>query len=275
MVAEEATFDSKDDVTIFYRRWEPEGAPKAVVVICHGFNSHSGQYGWTAEQLVASGYAVYAADLRGRGRSEGERFYVENVADYVADVGGMIAIAKGAHPGLKLFLFGHSAGGVTSASYVLDHQAEIDGFICESFAFQVPAPGFALAAITGLSHIAPRLGVLTLKNEYFSRDPAAVAALNADPLIKDETQPAATVAALVRADQRLHDEFPTITLPLLILHGTADKATVCRGSEFFYETVGSPDKKLNLYPDHYHDLLADIGKEEVIADITGWLDAHL
>lgn len=275
MAAEEATFASAGGIEIFYRTWQPAGAPRAVVVICHGVNSHGGQYLWAAEQFVDAGYAVFALDLRGRGRSEGERFYVEDIAEYVADVAGTIAIAKARFPGLKLFLLGHSAGGVTSASYVLDHQAEIDGFICESFAFQVPAPGFALAAIKGLSHIAPRLGVLKLKNEDFSRDPAAVAALNADPYIKDETQPAATVAALVRADERLRVEFPTITLPVLIMHGTADKATVCEGSVFFHETAGSADKTLKLYEDHYHDLLADLGKEDVMADIKAWLEAHL
>jgi acylglycerol lipase len=275
MATEEATFTSAGDVEIFYRSWQPEANPRAVVVICHGVNSHGGQYLWAADQLVDAGYAVLALDLRGRGRSEGERFYVETIDDYVADVAGTIAIAKARFPGLKVFLLGHSAGGVTSASYVLDHQADIDGFICESFAFQVPAPGFALAAIKGLSHIAPRLGVLTLKNEDFSRDPAWVTVLNNDPYIKDETQPAATVAALVRADERLRVEFPTITLPVLILHGTADKATVCEGSVFFHETAGSADKTLKLYQDHYHDLLADLGKEDVMADIKAWLKAHL
>lgn len=275
MAAEEATFESAGGIEIFYRTWQPAGDPRAVVVICHGVNSHGGQHAWAAEQLVASGYAVLALDLRGRGRSQGERFYVEDVADYVADVAGTIAIAKARFPGLKVFLLGHSAGGVTSASYVLDHQSEIDGFICESFAFQVPAPGFALAAIKGLSHIAPHLGVLKLKNEDFSRDPAKVAELNADPYTQNETQPAATVAALVRADGRLREEFPTVTLPVLIMHGTADKATVCQGSEFFYETTGSADKTLKLYKDHYHDLLADLGKEEVMADIKAWLEARL
>jgi len=275
VAATEATFEGSGGLNIFYRAWEPADEPRAVVVICHGVNSHGGQYLWAADQLVASGYAVFALDLRGRGRSDGERFYVEDVADYVSDVAGTIAIAKARYPGLKLFLLGHSAGGVTSASYVLDHQAEIDGFICESFAFQVPAPGFALAAIKGLSHIAPRLGVLKLKNEDFSRDPEWVATLNADPYIKDEIQPAATVAALVRADERMRVEFPTVTLPVLIMHGTADKATVCHGSEFFFETAGSADKTLKLYKDHYHDLLADLGKEEVMADIKAWLEAHL
>ena len=193
----------------------------------------------------------------------------------MSDVAAVVKLAKSREPGLPVFLLGHSAGGVVSSVYTLENQAELAGFICESFAFQVPAPGFALAAIKGLSHIAPRLPVLKLKNEDFSRDPKAVEALNNDPLTAHEVQPAMTVAALVRADERLREEFPLITLPVLIMHGTDDKATVCHGSEFFYETVGSKDKTLKLYEGHYHDLLNDIGKEEVMADIQGWIDARI
>lgn len=271
----EEVFESAGGLKIFLRSWRPEGKPRAIVVICHGVNSHGGQYVWAAEQFVNSGYSVYALDLRGRGRSEGERFYVEEVADYVSDVAGAVKIAKSREPGLPVFVLGHSAGGVVSSVYMLENQAELAGFICESFAFQVPAPGFALAAIKGLSHIAPRLPVLKLKNEDFSRDPKAVEALNNDPLTAHEVQPAITVAALVRADERLHDEFPLITLPVLIMHGTVDKATVCQGSKFFYETVGSKDKTLKLYEGHFHDLLNDIGKEDVISDITAWIDKHV
>jgi len=273
--AQEETFVGNGGLKIFLRSWRPEGTPRAVVVICHGVNSHGGQYAWTAEQLVDAGFAVYALDLRGRGKSEGERFYVEDVADYVSDVAGAIKIAKSRNAGLPVFLLGHSAGGVVSSVYTLDNQSELAGFICESFAFQVPAPGFALAAIKGLSHVAPRLPVLKLKNEDFSRDPKAVEALNNDPLTAHEVQPAITVAALVRADERLREEFPSITLPVLIMHGTADKATVCHGSEFFYETVGSKDRTLKLYDGHYHDLLNDVGKEDVMADIKGWIGKRL
>jgi alpha-beta hydrolase superfamily lysophospholipase len=164
---------------------------------------------------------------------------------------------------------------VVSSTYTLDNQAELAGFICESFAFQVPAPAFALSVIKGLSRIAPRLPVLKLKNKDFSRDPAAVQALNADPLTANEVQPAATVAALVRADERLRREFPRITIPVLIMHGTADKATVPAGSQFFYDTVGSKDKTLKLYPGHFHDLLNDVGKEGVLSDIQAWIEARL
>lgn len=271
---QEERIDSTKDVTIFVRSWRPAAA-RAVVVICHGVNSHSGQYLWTGGQLAARGFAVYALDLRGRGRSDGERFYVEDVADYVSDVAATVALAKSRHAGIPLFVLGHSAGGVVSSTYVLDHPEGIAGFICESFAFQVPAPGFALAAIKGLSHIAPRLPVLKLKNEDFSRDPDAVEALNSDPLTAHEAQPAITVAALVRADERLREEFPHIRLPLLILHGTSDNATIYHGSQFFHETAGSSDKTLKLYEGHFHDLLNDLGKDQVLADIAGWIDARI
>ncbi len=272
---QEEDFTSRGGVRIHLRGWPARGAPRAVVVVCHGVNSHGGQHAWTAEQFAARGLAVFALDLRGRGRSEGPRFYVEDVADYVADLRGAVMIAKERHPGLPVFVLGHSAGGVVACTYALDHQVEIDGLICESFAFQVPAPGFVLTAIKGLSHVAPHLGVLTLHMKDFTRDPAALAALEADPLTKGETLPAATVAALVRADERLHDSFGQITLPVLILHGTADKATVCRGSEYFHAHAGAADKTLKLYEGHYHDLLNDIGKEGVLADIAGWIEARL
>lgn len=269
------TFEGAGGLKIFFRSWRPDTAPRAVIIICHGVNSHGGQYIWTAEQFVDSGFSVYALDLRGRGQSEGERFYVETIADYVSDVAGTLAIARSRNPDLPIFLLGHSAGGVVSSVYTLENQSELAGFICESFAFQVPAPGFALAAIKAVSHIAPRLPVLRLKNEDFTRDPRALDALNADPLIAHEMQPAITVAALVRADERLHDEFPLITLPVLIMHGTEDKATVCQGSQFFYNTVGSSDKTLKLYEGHFHDLLNDVGKEGVMTDIKGWIEQRL
>jgi acylglycerol lipase len=80
---------------------------------------------------------------------------------------------------------------------------------------------------------------------------------------------------MVRADERLKQEFPLITLPVFILHGTLDKATKPSGSQFFYDTAGSSDKTLKLYEGYYHDLLNDVDKEQVMADVIGWIDARL
>lgn len=255
--------------------WEPEAPARAVLVVCHGLNAHGAYYTATAGAFAAAGFAVAAPDLRGRGKSEGERFFVTDIAEYVADVDAVVTLLRSRHPGAPVFLLGHSAGGVVACVYALEHPTVLSGLICESFAFRVPAPGFALKAIAWLSRSFPRFGVLKLKNADFSRDPAAVAAMNADPLIAGETQPAATVAALVRADARLETGFPAIVLPLLILHGTADKVTLPAGSQFFHDISGSPDKTLKLYDGHVHDLLADLGREAVLADIVAWTEARL
>jgi alpha-beta hydrolase superfamily lysophospholipase len=162
-----------------------------------------------------------------------------------------------------------------SCTYTLDNQSEIAGLICESFAFKVPAPDFALSILKGISAVFPKLPALKLKMKDFTRDPAALAKLEADPLTLNETQPAKTVAALVRANDRLRREFPKITLPVLIMHGTEDKATVPAGSQFFYDTAGAKDKTLKLYEGHVHDLLSDLGKEKVFADMRDWLVKHL
>jgi acylglycerol lipase len=274
-IEEEATFQGAGGLAIAYRSWRGAGPPRGVVVIVPGFNSYSGYYGWVAEQLITLGLSVYAVDLRGRGKSDGERFYVSQFADYLADVAGIVDLATSREPGLPLFMLGHSAGGVLACLYAVEHQATLAGLVCESFAFQTPAPEFALAVLKGLGHVFPHAHVLRLKNEDFSRDPAVVAAMNADPLIADETQPTQTVAELVRADERLKKDFPRMTLPVLILHGTADKAARASGSQAFFDAAGSSDKTLRLYDGHVHDLLNDVGKEIVMADIKNWISARL
>jgi len=271
----ESTFKGVGGLNIFFRSWRPSESPGAVVIIIPGFNSHSGYYEWVATQLTPDGLAVYAIDLRGRGKSDGERFYVQNFEDYVADVASFVSIVKEKEKGLPVFMLGHSAGGVVACNYALDHQRELVGLICESFAYQVPAPDFALAVLKGLSHIAPHAHVLKLHNEDFSRDSAIVDLMNNDSLIAHETQPTQTVAAMVRADERLKKEFPKITLPLLILHGTKDKATKPSGSQYFFETAGSKDKTLKLYEGSFHDLLNDLDKQLVIFDILAWIKERI
>ena len=184
-------------------------------------------------------------------------------------------LARTREPGLPMFMLGHSAGGVIACNYVLDHQADFAGLICESFAYQVPAPDFALSVLKGLSHLAPHAHVLKLKKEDFSRDPKVVRALLDDPLLADEVQPTKTVAEMVRADERLKRDFSLFSLPVLIIHGTKDTVTRPEGSKEFYAKAGSRDKTLKLYEGYAHDPLNDIGKEAVMNDIRSWIAAHL
>jgi alpha-beta hydrolase superfamily lysophospholipase len=270
MVRTEGTIRNGDAV-LFVRTWRPATTPRAILAICHGFNAHSGYYEWVGEQCAANGLATYAVDLRGRGKSSGVRFYVEDFAEYVSDLSSLVNHARAQEGQVPVFVLGHSAGGVVGCLYMLDHGSEIAGFICEDFAFEVPAPDFALAILKGLSHIAPRARSLVLKNEHFTRDPAILAMMNSDPLIQGEAQPLATAAAIVRADERIKRGFSSVGTPLLIIHGTEDKAARQSGSEHFYEQAGSADKMLKLYRGYFHDPLNDLGKEAVMEDILDWI----
>lgn len=271
----ESTFEGARGVTIATKSWQPSTAPRAVMILIHGFNAHSGYMVWPAEQFVSKGFAVYALDLRGRGKSAGERFYVEEFSDYLQDVHSLVTRARTAHPGLPVYILGHSAGGVIATSYVFEHQSEIAGLICESFAFDVGLPHLVELALQGVSHLAPHVHVFSLNNEDFSRDPKAVEAMNNDPLIAKEAQPAETASELLKAAARLKDNMPNFKTPVLIIHGTADKATRPAGSQYFYDHTGSPDKTLHLYEGHYHDLLNDLDRDKVMDDINAWLNARI
>jgi acylglycerol lipase len=271
----ESSFAGVGGLKIFTRSWLPEGNPRGVMILIHGFNAHSGYMIWPAEQFAANGLACYALDLRGRGKSEGERFYVEKFSDYLEDVDKLVSIAKAENPNLPVYVLGHSAGGVIATSYVFEHQAEIAGLICESFAYDVGLPDAVELILKGVSYLTPHLHVFSLKNADFSRFPEVVEAMNNDPLIANESQPAETAAEMLKAADRLTENFPKFTVPVLIIHGTADHVTQPAGSQRFYDMAGSPDKTLKLYENHYHDLLNDVDRELVMADIQSWIDQRL
>jgi alpha-beta hydrolase superfamily lysophospholipase len=271
----EETFEGVGGLEIFVRSWRPEGKARGAVVINHGFKAHSGLYEWTAQQLVRKQLAVYAHDMRGHGKSKGEPLFVETWADYVGDLAKLVDLAKQREGAPPTFVLGHSAGGVVATTYALEHQSEIAGLICESFAHELPAPDFALSVLKGVGHVAPHAHVLKLKDEDFSRDPKFVEQMKNDPLISKKGYEAQTVAELVRADERLKREFPQITLPLIVLHGTDDRAAKPHGSQVFHDRASSKDKTLKLYQGAYHDLLNDVGKEQVMADVAEWITTRL
>jgi alpha-beta hydrolase superfamily lysophospholipase len=264
---------SKDGTKLFVRTWLPAGTARAVVVIVHGLKAHSGLYEWPASEMAKAGFAVYALDLRGHGKSGGERLYAAKMIDYVDDVRAAVELAKTRHS-QPIFMLAHSAGGVIACAYALQSQNELAGLICESFALEVPASRVTLSILKGIARIAPHLGVFKLKDEDFSRDHAFVEQMKADPLISRSGYPAQTIAELARVDEQLHTDLAKITIPVLVLHGTEDHVTLPSGSKLFGEISRSPDKTVTLYQGHFHDLLNDVGKERVLGDMMSWLGAH-
>ena len=267
-------FTSSRGEHIFFRNWKATVTRKGVILIVHGLNSHSAYYRHFASQLNENGYEAYAIDLRGRGHSAGERYYISDYKEIIADIGLLLGIIASSHPAVPIFLLGHSAGGVFASVYALLHQAKLKGLISESFAFDLPVPGFALAIVKFLGQIIPHTRLIKLKNEDFSRERELVEKMNNDPLLENEKQPAKTMQQLLLASEYLKKGMPELKLPLLILHGTADKATRPEGSKYFIEHTSSADKQLKLYEGYYHDLLNDKYNGIVIKDILEWLDAR-
>ncbi len=270
---QELTVSGNDGESLFYRAWRPNHmAPRAVLLIVPGFKSYSGRYAWAGAELAKAGYAVYALDLRGRGRSEGAAYTVSDFDEYVDDVDAVASAVKSKEGDIPFFVAGHSAGAVIALLYTLKHGAEIAGVVAMSIAQELPAPGFALALFKMLSGVLPRVPILKLKAQDFTRDPSVLASMNADPFIATETEPLQTVAALVRAGERLSARIPQLKVPVLFLHGTADHAARPSGSEHLYEAARSADKQLKMYDGVLHEPLADVGRKQVMEDLLGWLE---
>ena len=271
----EVMFRGQGGLELFGRSWHPEGTPRGAVLIVHGFKLRSGLYEWVAERLVEHGLAVYAYDLRGHGRSGGRRYDVDSFAQYVGDTHEVVEAVRAREPGLRVVILGHSAGGVIASVYALEHQENLAGLESESFAYELPARAVALTLFKNMGRFAPKLGILGLRDAWFSRDPSFVERMKRDPWVIHDRAPSRTVGEMIRADERLRREFPDIILPVLILHGTADRLdeparerALLRGGR-----IGGQDVK--LYDGYFHDLLNDVGKERVMADIGAWIDPRI
>ncbi|MFE8603551.1 alpha/beta hydrolase [Archangium violaceum] len=260
---------------LFQQWWRPEGQPpRAVVVVVHGLKDHGSRYEELARRLVAKNFAVYAMDLRGHAHSEGPRVDVGTFDDYIEDLGAVLERVREREPGLPVFLFGHSMGGMIVTRYTLEHSAQLAGLITHAPALKVDAPGIQVASVKFISALSPNAGLFQPNLDDYSRDPQVVSATKADPLIYQSAAPVHTASELLRAIERTDARMEDITLPVLILHGTADKLTSAEGSKELYRRARSTDKTLKLYPGLFHDLVHEPEKETVLTDITAWLEAR-
>jgi alpha-beta hydrolase superfamily lysophospholipase len=115
------TFTARDGLTLYAQRWRPRtGEPRAAVVIHHGLADHSDRYAGFAERLVHAGYAVWAFDMRGHGRSAGVRVRIDRVDDLLDDLDAFVALVADREPGRPIVLYGHSLGGLVTALYGIE-----------------------------------------------------------------------------------------------------------------------------------------------------------
>jgi acylglycerol lipase len=260
------------DVEIHWQAWLPAGELRVLVLIAHGGAEHSGRYAWVAEQLTAHGYAVYAIDHRGHGRSAGPRAYVDRLANTVADLHALSELARGRHPDTPVVLIGHSMGGLIALHYALAHQDELSALVLSAPLARLDANAAARAAVRTLSVLAPRLPIYKIDGTTVSRDPDVVRAYDDDPLNHRGALPARTVAELARGVAALPERLPELTLPTLILYGSGDRLVDPRGSELVRDAVSSEDRTLIAYDGLYHEVLNEPERDRVLSDVTGWLD---
>ncbi len=261
----------------YWQRWRPDGPAKGAVVLVHGLHEHSGRYAHVAERLAGAGYAVTAVDHPGHGRSPGTRGGIRSMAETVHGLDVVVRRAEDATPGVPLFVYGHSLGGLIALQYLTGRPSPgVRGGVLSAPAVDLSrASGVLKLAAPLLSRLAPGLGVLTLESDAVSRDPAVVAAYRSDPLNRMGKVRARTGAEMVLATAAMPGRLRSLTLPVLLLHGTADRIIPMAATELVRDTVGSQDVTVKVYDGLYHEPHNEPEKEQVLDDVVAWLDAHV
>jgi alpha-beta hydrolase superfamily lysophospholipase len=223
------------------------------------------------------GFAVYGIDHVGHGKSGGTRVYVKRFEDFTNMLKIYFDMVRNWQPEKPIFLAGHSMGGLISVAYLLDHQAELTGAVLSGPAIKVHETISSTAIFVGkvLSALVPKRGLIQLEAEGVSRDPTVVQAYVSDPLVCHGKITARLSAELVKTIRRVTAEANKITLPILILQGSADKLVDPEGAQMLYNTVSSTDKTIKIYDGLYHEVYNEPEHNQVLGEVKAWLETHL
>ena len=273
----EGRIETTDGLALLTRTWEPSRPSRGQVVVVHGLKDHSQRYDRLARQMAETGLTAHAFDLRGHGGSGGPRAHVGRFEEYLSDLSRFVRDLRSKRPTGPLFLYGHSMGGAITIAYVLSGETRFDGLVLTGAAIDPPSSiGPVARGLTRLlGAVAPRSRIFELKDEAFSRDPETVARLRTDPLVFHGNGTARLASELLRRMRRSRPQLDRLELPLLVLHGSADRLTSPAGSQLLFDQSRSRDKRLTVLPGWYHDLLHEPDHQRVANEITEWLAFRL
>ena len=279
----EFQFTSTDGLRVACARWDGRRPLRGVVQIAHGMGEHIGRYGGLIEVLVAAGLTVYGNDHRGHGRTAPSPAHLGEFGDagfdlLVQDMVRLSGIVKEENPGQPLILLGHGMGSFAAQQYVLDHSREVDALVLSGSG---ALDGLALLASTAPA----RTNILNMRFvpartpfDWLSRDRAVVDAFINDPLCFAALQPQA-LASLFAAAHPLSDPMRLRNirddLPVYVFSGTEDpvgqQLEGVRVLIMRYESAGLYDISHEFYPGGRHEMLNETNREEVQADLLGWI----
>jgi len=272
----EGTLTGYGGLELYTQHWLPEGEVKAVLAIVHGFGEYSGRYSNVVNWFVPKGYAAYAFDLRGCGRSPGQRGHINSFAEFREDVKAFLQWVGSQEPDKPLFLLGHSQGGLIVLDYVLHYPQGLTGVIASGPSLGgLPISPLLVGLARLLSSIWPGLTMDSkLDATAISRDPGVVETYVNDPLVHSLGTPR-LATELLQAMEWVQAHAAEMKLPCLIVHGGADRLALPEASRIFYEQMTIADKARHEYEGYYHEVFNDIGKELVLGDVEAWLEQHL
>jgi alpha-beta hydrolase superfamily lysophospholipase len=272
----EGTLEGHGGTELYYQRWSPAEAPRAALAVVHGYAEHSGRYGNVVDWFVPRHYAVYAFDLRGHGRSAGQRGYIDGWTAVRGDIRALLERVHEDEPELPVFLVGHSLGGMSALNYALHHPDGLQGVVASGpLLSQLPLPRARLLAGKLLSRALPRLPMKAeLDAADLSRDPDVVEAYRTDPLVFGQGTPRTAMRLIAEIDWTLAHA-GELALPSLIVHGGADRLARPESSQAFYAGVTHADRERIEYDGYYHEVFNEVGKERVLGDVEAWMARHL
>ncbi|XXF80634.1 lysophospholipase [Myxococcaceae bacterium GXIMD 01537] len=275
---DEGFFTAKDHLRLFWTMDLPEGSPRAHVAVIHGYGDHIGRYRPAIDALVADGFAVHGFDYRGHGRADGRRGACGRWTDYVDDLALFMERVRKAAGDQKLFVLAHSHGALMAVHLLAGRGQEgVAGLVLSApyFKLAITPPAAKLMAARVVGRVLPWLPIQTeIKPEDLSRDEAVQKAATEDPLYgkivtpRWFTQSTAAQGEVPKLAQRTG-------LPLFVLCGEADGVAAPEAARAFFDGAVAADKQFKQYPGMRHEPLNEVGREEVMRDISGWISAHL
>lgn len=275
----EGTVRAPDGPTLHWYGRLGDGPAKAVLLFVHGLAEHSGRYGWPMEYFLPRGFACYAFDLRGHGRSGGTSVHVRHFDDYDDDVGAIVRLVKGRHPGTPLFLVGHSMGGVVALRHALGHAEQLDGLVLSSPGFDahpdLRPPAWLANLARLLSTLAPSLLIRSdLDPSRISRDPAVVEAYRNDPLVSNKVS-ARWFTSFVAAQKDVFERADDLRRPVLLMQSEADLLVDPRATARWSELAPPDLVSYYTWPGFYHEMFNEPERLRVYELVERWLSDRL